>query len=159
MYFQTKNNLGLVLKNRRLTYPLAKLFVSPPIIGGFMKKSVLVASASIFVAASAYAADVYAPATGGYKDGPFVVPGTWVGFYTGLNGGYAFSNDNTIYYSGKGQTDSAYKTNTQGGFGGTYGGYNWQAGPFVYGIEADLQSGEIAGRTAGTRHHSRPTRL
>lgn len=51
----------------------------------------------------------------------------WAGPYAGVNVGYQWGSvDNT-------------STNPSGLEGGVQGGYNWQNGQFVYGVETDLQ--------------------
>jgi outer membrane immunogenic protein len=60
-----------------------------------------------------------APAQGAYYN--------WSGAYAGANVGYQWGSvDNT-------------STNPSGLEGGLQGGYNWQNGQFVYGVETDLQ--------------------
>jgi outer membrane immunogenic protein len=98
------------------------------------------------LSASANAADMYRTgpaAMGGYKDGPAYVGVNWTGFYAGVNGGGAWSNENqledpVVPFGG---------VSPAGGFGGGQIGYNWQGygfGPsFVFGIEADIQGSGI----------------
>ena len=53
---------------------------------------------------------------------------SWAGPYLGGNLGYAWGSvDNSL-------------TKPNGIFGGVQGGYNWQNGPFVFGVEADIQA-------------------
>ena len=53
---------------------------------------------------------------------------SWAGPYLGANLGYAFGSiDNDV-------------TKPDGVFGGVQGGYNWQNGQFVFGVEGDLQA-------------------
>jgi outer membrane immunogenic protein len=63
---------------------------------------------------------------------------TWTGFYIGVNGGGAWS-DNTVSYSqlGTGGLASASFTD-KSGIGGAQAGFNWQMGWFVAGVEIDL---------------------
>ncbi len=62
---------------------------------------------------------------------------TWTGFYLGGNAGIdfgRFSEDGGTYFGN--------------GFGGLYGitgGYNYQSGPLVAGVEADLDFGGVSG--------------
>ncbi len=99
----------------------------------------------VALAVSANAADMYRAPAGGYKDAPPPYVGVnWTGFYAGINGGGAWSEQNqladpTIPYGG---------LSPSGGFGGGQIGYNWQGiglfGPsFVFGIETDIQGGSI----------------
>src|SRR5215469_18821792 len=99
--------------------------------------------ASLGALASANAADIYRGSPG-YKDVPYV-PIDWSGFYVGVNGGGAWSNDNqlqdpTIGFGG---------VSPSGGFGGGQIGYNWQGiwyPSVVLGFEADIQGSGISDR-------------
>jgi outer membrane immunogenic protein len=77
---------------------------------------------------------------------------SWGGFYAGLNGGFAWGDGgNSILYSGGfANGDASARAQPGGGFGGGQIGYNFQSGALVYGIEADFQGGDIAGRSRGT---------
>jgi len=120
-----------------------------------IRSIVLSAVGCIALVSPALAADIY---TGGpsYKDVPAYVPvSTWTGFYLGVNGGYGG-------YSGLGLRETTFSiaapsvpinnvigaTDISGGFGGGQVGYNFQAGNFVYGIEADIEGSGIRGRGA-----------
>ncbi len=77
-------------------------------------------------------------AGGSLKDAP-VLP-TWAGGYIGINTGYAWSEVGRGAYSDYGY--NYYNNNGydfDGSFVGFQAGFNWQTGPFVYGIEADIQ--------------------
>jgi len=54
---------------------------------------------------------------------------SWAGPYLGGNLGYAW-----------GDVHNNSSTKPSGVAGGIEGGYNWQSGPLVYGLEADLQA-------------------
>lgn len=98
-----------------------------------MKKILLNSAALVVLAAtSASAADLSARAPAAYtKAAAMATPLTnWSGFYAGAMGGYGWSND-----SGG--------ANFKGGFGGGTVGYNWQAGPVVFGVEADAAGSSI----------------
>jgi outer membrane immunogenic protein len=89
--------------------------------------------------------------SGGLKDGPlplYAPVTSWSGFYAGVNGGYAWGNDDTLsaeVFKHRYLKDEGRKTlSPDGGFGGGQIGYNWQSGQFVFGIEADIQGGEIS---------------
>jgi outer membrane immunogenic protein len=85
-----------------------------------------VALASSAALASANAADLYhGPDAGGFKDGPVYVGVNWSGAYAGVNGGMGWSD----------RTDFLDPT---GAFGGGQIGYNFQRGPLVVGLEADI---------------------
>lgn len=55
---------------------------------------------------------------------------TWEGGYAGISLGYGFSGETDLV--GLGTVD------TDGFVGNVFGGWNWQSGQFVYGIEGDL---------------------
>lgn len=101
---------------------------------------------------TAQGADIYrAPPPVSYKDAPvYVPPNTWAGFYVGINGGYGWGNGgNSIGYSDGVGTDQSGRAKPEGGFGGGQIGYNFQSGSFVYGVETDIQGGDISGRATG----------
>src|SRR4051794_35462121 len=61
---------------------------------------------------------------------------SWAGPYLGGNFGYAWGSvDNN-------------RAKPNGVFGGVQGGYNWQNGAFVFGLEADIQAGAANGTFA-----------
>jgi outer membrane immunogenic protein len=71
---------------------------------------------------------------------------TWTGFYVGINGGGAGTNNQSMNYTdlaNTGTTFAAYVPSTvnasaSGGLAGFHAGYNWQAAPnWVLGIEGD----------------------
>ncbi len=103
-------------------------------------RSALLASAAIFVAGTAFAADlparVAAPAP--YIAAPIF---TWTGFYVGLNAGAGFNGGDRTYGE-FGYTPNYAGTLSSGsntGFtGGAQAGYNMQFGSFVAGVEADI---------------------
>ncbi|MFO1108620.1 MAG: outer membrane protein [Bradyrhizobium sp.] len=75
----------------------------------------------------------------------------WTGFYIGGNVGYAWGNADTffnplpsaaIFVNLLPQTLSP---DPKGVLGGVQAGYNWQAGKFVLGVEADIQAADING--------------
>jgi len=99
------------------------------------------AAASVALAASAAMAQPAAPAD------------DWAGPYVGLNAGGAWGQarmGNTIdpttntYFAGSSITQidaSGHRTLNPSGFdGGAQAGVNWQAGPWVYGFEADIDA-------------------
>ncbi len=100
---------------------------------------VTVAGSLAFAAAQANAGDFY---PGGYRDGPVYAPAvSWAGVYAGINAGYGSSNGNQLadpYNSFFGGISPS------GGFAGGQIGYNWQRGPFVFGVETDLQGSGIS---------------
>jgi outer membrane immunogenic protein len=106
-------------------------------------------------AASAHAADLTPiAATESYKD---QIPVTsWTGFYLGLNGGYGWSAGNSTLYAeaalnGSPAVDSPISSfEKSGGFGGGQIGYNLQRSNFVFGIETDIQGGEVGGHASAS---------
>ena len=80
-----------------------------------------------------------------YTKGPVVSPAyNWSGFYVGVMGGYAWSDEVTVGITGVG-TVTGQSDALKGGFGGGTIGYNWQApgSQFVFGIEADAAGASI----------------
>jgi outer membrane immunogenic protein len=108
-----------------------------------MKRILLASAALIGTAVSAQAADLAVKAP--YYKAPVVAVYNWTGFYVGVNAGAGIGRDRVShFYNG----DSVYQS-PQGGFGGAQIGYNWQAdsllGTIVYGVEADIQGGDLSG--------------
>jgi outer membrane immunogenic protein len=62
----------------------------------------------------------------------------WTGFYLGINGGGAW---------GSSSWDSTGSFDTSGGLVGGTIGYNWQTGPWVLGLEGDIDWADIKGTT------------
>jgi outer membrane immunogenic protein len=101
-----------------------------------MKKTLLAASAAIYLSAGAsLAADLprgptpyYAPLSNVYN---------WAGPYAGLNLGYSWGKVTN--------TDG----NPSGILGGGQIGMNWQTNQFVYGVEGDLQASGASDTFAG----------
>jgi outer membrane immunogenic protein len=80
---------------------------------------------------------------------PYAAPVfTWTGFYIGVNGGYA--GDKYRYNLNGVPGFGASASITSSGFvGGGQIGYNYQfAGPFVLGLEADIQASGLKGELA-----------
>jgi outer membrane immunogenic protein len=106
-----------------------------------MKKIAIALTAFAALSGQALAADM------AVKAPPPVVPiMTWTGFYAGINGGGAWTEDPSITYNDLaniGNTNNAYAPTTvnasaSGGLVGFHAGYNWQTAPnWVIGIEGD----------------------
>jgi len=72
---------------------------------------------------------------------------TWAGPYAGVHAGYGFS--------GRVRDTTAGNTiGTDGWLGGVFGGYNFQQGAIVYGLEADVSVSGVRGTNAGTTARS-----
>jgi outer membrane immunogenic protein len=68
----------------------------------------------------------------------------WSGFYVGVMGGYAWSDQVTVGITGIGRATTA-SSDLNGGFGGGTIGYNWQYSPnWVFGIEAEVAGADIS---------------
>jgi outer membrane immunogenic protein len=71
---------------------------------------------------------------------PMVAPYyNWTGFYVGINGGGAW---------GTSSWDSTGSFDLSGGMIGGTVGYNWQTGPWVLGVEGDIDWASVKGSTA-----------
>jgi outer membrane immunogenic protein len=111
----------------------------------FARSSVAGLAIAAFVAMPAMAADVI------YQEPPapaappmtFDPVSTWAGPYAGISAGYGFGGRTTI-------EDDANTINTRGWMGGVFGGYNFQQGMAVYGIEGDVNYSRLSGSNADT---------
>ena len=75
----------------------------------------------------------YGPAP--YAPPPPLLPCLWLGAYVGANAGFQW-------------TSNVGGLSPSGFTGGIQGGYNWQNGPFVYGVEADFNLSNAGGTFA-----------
>jgi outer membrane immunogenic protein len=106
-------------------------------LAGFAPKALMIAALASFASGAAVAADLpqrNAP--------PYFVPPpifTWTGFYIGANGGFGIGHG-----AFGGGPDFGPMS---GGLAGVQAGYNYQSGPLVAGIEADIDFGGIAGQS------------
>jgi outer membrane immunogenic protein len=76
---------------------------------------------------------------------PKWLPYNWTGFYFGGNIGYGFGKSQTdAWFSDASMGTPLLATGSSSKFSGALGGgqtgYNWQAGPWIAGLEADIQS-------------------
>ena len=117
-----------------------------------MKKILMASAALLTMVTASSAADLYAKAPA--HAAPVF---NWTGFYVGVNAGYGGGESAIITESPLGSGVLALKSN--GFLGGGQFGYNWQAGQFLYGFEADIQGtgvksslglGGVVGGDAGT---------
>ena len=104
-----------------------------------MKKFLLGTLGLVAMAAPAVAADLPART---YKAPPMVAPVLiydWTGFYIGANGGYGWSNRCIDITAVNGIGNAAFAEGCRSAGGGVFGGqigYRWQAGQWVFGLEA-----------------------
>jgi outer membrane immunogenic protein len=113
-----------------------------------MKKIILATVLAGLSSTAALAADLGARAP--YSKAPAMVAAaaSWAGFYLGGNVGYGWGNGNTdISFLPNpvafGIANTSLDTRSRGVIGGAQIGYNWQAGAFVTGLEADIQGSGI----------------
>ncbi len=77
-----------------------------------------------------------------------VLPFSWTGPFLGLQGGYAWDGEEVYVPSVSGVE---YSVDRHGGFGGIVGGYDYQLGAVVVGVEADYNLADISGAAAVDR--------
>jgi outer membrane immunogenic protein len=110
---------------------------------GFSATSTATLTALALFAGSASAADLAMP----MKAPPPLPVFSWTGFYIGADVGYAWGKDTTTEYLTATNTftgfNPSYKINSA--VGGLYGGYNYQIGSAVLGIESDIEAANIRG--------------
>jgi outer membrane immunogenic protein len=99
-----------------------------------MKKILLASACLLALTGAASAADLAARP---YTKAPVAVASVynWTGFYLGVVGGGAWEDSGS--------------PRMQGGFVGGTGGYNWQTGNVVFGIEADGAWADVSASAAG----------
>jgi len=101
-----------------------------------MKKFLLgtVGLVALGMAAPAVAADMAVKAA---PPVPYIAPMyNWSGFYIGINGGWGSSRNRYEWSGPAGVTALGYSADATGGTVGGQIGYNWQAGSWVFGLEA-----------------------
>jgi outer membrane immunogenic protein len=112
-----------------------------------MKKLLISTAILALGAGEALAADLYTPPPVEavvYEEPAF----NWTGFYAGVHGGlaggdfdYGLSADDSIF----GPFDIGASLDSSGFFAGGQVGFNWQAGQWVFGAEADIAWADIEG--------------
>jgi outer membrane immunogenic protein len=71
----------------------------------------------------------------------------WNGFYIGAQGGYAWGDtDMSLAFIEPGPLNADHRA--RGGLVGGTAGFNWQSGPWVFGLEGDYAWASIRGATA-----------
>ena len=111
-----------------------------------MKRSLFACVGLLAMATSAAAADLprgYPPPV------PYKAPGyapyyNWTGFYLGINGGGGWGWSKWDFPGG-----STGDFDLSGGLIGVTAGYNYQAGPAVFGVEGDIDWTNIRGSSTG----------
>jgi outer membrane immunogenic protein len=110
------------------------------------KLSLAGAAASLLFAGAASAADL--PARTYYTKAPAPIAAiyNWTGFYVGVNGGYGssrncwdFTTPANVFVAAEGCHDAT------GGTAGGQLGYRWQAGSWVFGVEAQGNWADLSG--------------
>jgi outer membrane immunogenic protein len=88
---------------------------------------------------------------------PPTQPFAWTGLYAGINVGYGWGSDTLGYKptdpvsaqavaaAAKAGVAASFSSNLNGVIGGFQGGYNWQFGQFVAGLETDIDISGIGG--------------
>lgn len=108
---------------------------------------VIAVACVVFSAMPVQAADVPARTNPpSFYKAPWELPFSWTGFYTGINGGYAWGHSS---WSDPAVGTDSGNFNISGGLVGGQLGYNWQTGPVVLGIETDADWMSVKGNTAG----------
>lgn len=108
-----------------------------------LRLSAALLCAAVALTGAAQAADI--PATAGAPAAAAASAYDWTGFYTGLDGGYGWGWSrwsDPLAGTGEMHTDGAVL--------GGHLGYNWQAGPLVFGIESDAAWANLRGGTGGS---------
>ncbi len=119
-----------------------------------MKKYLLAAASLVALAAPAAAADMAARPM--YTKAPPMIAAVynWTGFYVGINGGGAFGSKcwNFVAFGGApiAAPNGAGCQSLSGGTVGGQVGYNWQAGAWVFGVEAQGNWANLSGTNAST---------
>jgi outer membrane immunogenic protein len=108
-----------------------------------MKARICIPIIAALIGTPAFAADMAVKAPKALPPPPAPVY-SWTGWYVGGNVGYSWgSASNDFAFSQLFTFNGSEREHLDGVIGGGQAGYNWQAGTYLYGIEADIQgSGE-----------------
>ena len=117
----------------------------------FSKRTAIVASFSMLLSSSAFAADILSPV-------PEVTPiFSWTGAYVGLNigfGGGKAKHPFDVYGYDEGERidvmDGSLDLTSSGFLGGVQVGYNYQVDQWVLGVETDFQGANIKGEASAS---------
>jgi outer membrane immunogenic protein len=127
-----------------------------PVRAGLSALAMLLAASAL----PANAADTYQGGPGAsLKDEPAFPAMSWAGFYFGNHVGYQWGNvDYRVFDLFNGKTVRSGSFSADGVIGGGQAGYNFQAGHWVFGLEADLGGLDLSGNKLDTTPHV-PNRL
>ena len=99
-------------------------------------------TAAVFLPGSVLAADF--GQRFGHPYGPVAAMPGWTGFYLGANLGGGIGSSQTTFSVPGVVAVSAPNLSMSGVLGGVQGGFNWQTGPFVLGVETDFQGTSLS---------------
>jgi outer membrane immunogenic protein len=124
-----------------------------------MKKVLLISASLIALGAPAMAADLAARP---YTKAPPMIAAIydWSGFYIGINGGWGTSNNNWTNTTAGAPLGAEGSHDASGGTVGGQIGYRWQAGNWVFGLEAqgnwaDFSGSNVSLATLGTTNRTK----
>lgn len=116
-----------------------------------MKRLLGILAAALALGSPAFAADIARPV---YKAPVQIVQQGFAGWYVGIHGGHGWSEDSMSMIGTEpigaavvatGAVPGSIKTEGRGWMIGGVAGYNWQAGAFVFGVEAALNWADLSG--------------
>jgi len=73
---------------------------------------------------------------------------SWAGFYLGAHGGYGWKDNDFVHVDAFTPVVTTNGIRSRGWVAGGHAGYNWQFGPVVAGLEADLGAADIKGQSS-----------
>jgi len=102
----------------------------------------------ILLSGAAYAADLRKVALPPAPELPALY--SWTGFYAGVQGGYAWSSNKVrIGTPGGAFAPVSFRAGEDTAFGGAHGGFNYQLGGIVIGVEGDVEALDSRSRFDG----------